>query len=98
MFQIRFQNLRKIYFITADQWGWTVSDTDSHEFYMLEFLLEELEEKVKEENKRAQQQEKEYKKQSSSYSKQKLPKMDVPKFGSGNYGGFKTPKVNIPKI
>jgi hypothetical protein len=98
LFQIRFQNLRKIYFICTDQWGWTIEDTDKVEFYMLEYMLEDLEEKVKEENKRSREQEKQYKKESGAYKNQKLPKMSPPKFGNSSFGGFKTPKLNIPKM
>ena len=92
MFQIHFQSLRKIYFITAEKWGWTVSETDKEEFYMIEYLLEDLEEKINEENKQYKKQEDEYKKQ----SKMSQPKM--PKVGETNYGGFKTPKVSMPKM
>lgn len=74
----------------------TPAQVDETEFYLLEYLIEDLEEKVKEENKRVKEQEREYKKQSASYPKP--PKMDVPKFGNPNFGGFKTPKINIPKL
>ena len=84
--------MRKIYFITAEKWGWTVSETDKEEFYMIEYLLEDLEEKINEENKQYKKQEDEYKKQ----SKMSQPKM--PKVGETNYGGFKTPKVSMPKM
>jgi len=85
--------LRKIYFIATDKWGWTTDDTDKAEFYMMEYLFQDLDEKISEENKRYKKQEDEYKKQQSS---QKAPKM--PKAGDTNYGGFKTPKLPIPKL
>jgi len=69
------------------------SEIDKMEFYRVEYLLEDLEEKIKEENKNNRKQEEEYKKQSSGV---KTPKM--PKIGSTNFGGFKTPKIPTPKI
>jgi hypothetical protein len=68
-------------------------ETDYTEFYMAEYLLQDLEEKIDEENKRAKKQEDEYAKQSKSY---KSPK--TPKIGDTNYGGFKTPKLAMPKL
>ena len=58
---------------------------------MVEYLLEDLEEKINEENKAHKNQEREYKKQTSL-----APKM--PKVGSTDFGGFKTPKIPTPKI
>jgi hypothetical protein len=84
--------LRKLYFITADKWGWTISETDKEEFYMIEYLLGDLEEKIDEENKRYKKQEDDYKKQ-TQISQPKMPKV-----GDTNFGGFKTPKLNMPKI
>ncbi|HRT03251.1 MAG TPA: hypothetical protein P5513_04875 [Candidatus Diapherotrites archaeon] len=90
--------MRKIYFILSDRWGWTVSDIDKVEFYMIEYLLQDLDEKIKEENKMYKKQEEEYKKQQSSYKPPKIPNVS-----DRNYGGFKIPdftmpKLNIPKI
>lgn len=68
------------------------SEVDRLEFYMVEYLLEDLEEKINEENKANKNQEKEYKKQ----SKMTNPKMS--KIGSTDFGGFKTPKIPTPKI
>ena len=93
MFQIRFQSLRKIYFIAADKWGWTIDQIDGTEFYMLEYILEDLEEKINEENKRYKKQEDEYQKSQSSYKQPKPPKV-----GQTDFGGFKTPKMNIPNM
>lgn len=59
---------------------------------MLEYMLEDLEEKIKEENKQMKKQEQEYQKSSAS----KTPK--PPKASSTDYGGFKVPKVSIPKM
>jgi hypothetical protein len=85
--------LRKIYFILADKFHQSISESDSTEFYMMEYLLQDLEEKITEENKRHKKQESEYQKQSQS------PKSPgQPKIGDTNYGGFKTPKLNIPKM
>jgi len=69
------------------------SETDRTEFYFIEYLLEDLEEKIKEENKQIKKQEDEYKKNAPTY---KAPK--APKVGNTNYGGFKVPKMDIPKI
>jgi hypothetical protein len=61
------------------------------EFYEIEYLLQELEEFTEEENKRAKNQEKDYQKQAStSYKK--------PSAGKTDYGGFKTPKLDVPKM
>jgi hypothetical protein len=84
--------LRKIYFITADKWGWSIDKTDATEFYMLEYILEDLEEKISEENKRYKKQEDEYKK-NQNYNQPKPPKV-----GQTDFGGFKTPKMNIPNM
>ena len=59
---------------------------------MIEYLLEDLEDKINEENKRYKKQEDDYKKESQMSS----PKS--PKVGSTDYGGFKTPKMNMPKM
>ena len=62
------------------------------EFYEIEYLLKNFEEYIDEEEKsykkQEKQQEKQYQQQSHS---NKMPKMD-------NFGGFKTPKIDIPKI
>ena len=68
------------------------SEVDRLEFFMVEYLLEDLEEKVSEENKAHKKEEKAYQKQAGSSN----PKM--PKVGSTNFGGFKTPKIPTPKI
>ncbi|MDD5648905.1 MAG: hypothetical protein PHF86_00565 [Candidatus Nanoarchaeia archaeon] len=60
------------------------------EFYEVEYLLEELEEFIEEENRRNRKEEIEYKKQQPKFNS---PKMD---YGKPNYGGFQTPKINIP--
>lgn len=73
--------------------GISPSEVDRLEFYMVEYLLEDLEEKINEENKVTKKQEEEYKKQSSGM---KTPQML--KVGSTNFGGFKTPKIPTPKI
>lgn len=59
------------------------SETDHLEFFWIEYLLEELEEKIDTENKQ-------YKKQEASQKKEM--KMSQPKLG-----GFKIPKTPIPK-
>ena len=64
------------------------SEVDRLEFYMVEYLLQDLEEKVTEENKQHKKQESEYSKQTSQ----------MPKVGGTDFGGFKTPKIPTPKI
>ena len=59
---------------------------------MVEYLLEDLEERINEENKKYKKQDEEFKSQSKISS----PKM--PKVGSTDYGGFKTPKMNMPNM
>ena len=68
-------------------------EVDKLEFFWVEYLLEELEEKIAEENKRFKKQEDEYKKQNQL---DKTPKM--PKIGDTDYGGFKTPKMKMPQM
>ena len=53
------------------------------EFYRIEYMLKNFEEALDEE-------EKQYKTQ--------IPKMSDYKTGNTNYGGFKTPKIDLPKI
>jgi len=57
------------------------------EFYRIEYLLKNYEEALDEEEKQYKSKEKEYQKQYKQ-----------PSLSSSNYGGFKTPKIEIPKI
>lgn len=84
--------MRKLYFILIDREHLQPSEIDRLEFYMIEYFLQDLEEKVSEENKHHKKQETEYLKQQKS-SQPKMPKM-----GSTDFGGFKTPKIPTPKI
>jgi hypothetical protein len=69
------------------------SELDKMEFYMIEYLLKDLDEKITEENKAHKKQEGEYKKQTTGIKNPQMPKV-----GSTNFGGFKTPKIPTPKI
>ena len=62
------------------------------EFYEIEYLLKNFEEYIDEEEKAYKKQDREYKKYQQPQSKLQMPK--VP----SAYGGFKTPKLDIPKI
>lgn len=65
------------------------------EFYRIEYILKNFEEALDEEDKQYKKQEKEQQKQ---YQKS-TPKPYKPQSSSGtNYGGFKTPKLDMPKI
>jgi len=61
------------------------------EFYRIEYMLKNFEESLDEEEKQYKSKEKEYQKQYQSHNK------DF-KQASTNYGGFKTPKIDVPKI
>ncbi len=62
------------------------------EFYEIEYLLKNFEEYIDEEEKQHKKQEKTQASQQSSYQQPKMPK------AGNDYGGFKTPKIDIPKI
>lgn len=62
------------------------------EFYRIEYMLKNFEQALDEEEKHYKKQEKEYQ-QSSPHSSSSSYKP-----GNTNYGGFKTPKIDIPKI
>jgi len=64
------------------------------EFYRIEYMLKNFEEALDEEEKQYKKQQKEYEKQ----YKTQTPKMSDYKTGNTNYGGFKTPKIDLPKI
>ena len=57
------------------------------DFYRIEYMLKNFEDALDEEEKHYKKQEKEYEKQ---YKQQQIPQT--------NYGGFKTPKIDLPKI
>lgn len=61
------------------------------EFYTVEYLLKNFEEYIDEEEKAYKNQEKSQQKQ---YQQQQMQQPKIDK----NYGGFKTPKIDIPKI
>ena len=86
------ENWFKIQFICAHKLNISPIELRQLEFYEVEYLLKNFEEYIDEE-------EKAYKKQQGQQSKQyqqSQPKMDkMPKI---DYGGFKTPKMDIPKI
>ena len=86
--------MRKIYFILADKLRISPIDADQLDFYWIEYLIEDLDDKIKEENKQHKKQEDDYKKQSSSQQHSHKS----PNIGNTNYGGFQTPKIAIPKI
>jgi len=64
------------------------------EFYRIEYILKNFEESLDEE-------EKHYKKTQKDYERkyqQSTPNYKQPSVGNTNYGGFKTPKLDVPKI
>lgn len=56
-------------------------------------MLKNFEEYIDEEEKQYKKQEKQQMKEQQSYKQPKLPSP-----GKSDYGGFKTPKIDIPKI
>ena len=66
------------------------------EFYRVEYLLKNFEEALDEEEKTYNKKQKEYEKQYKPLSPQQAMKEIKP--SGGDYGGFKIPKVNIPKM
>ena len=86
------ENWFKIQFICSHKLHLSPLDLRELEFYEIEYLLKNFEEYIDEEEKQYKKQEKEYKK---DYSPQSM-KPSIPK--QQDYGGFKTPKVNIPKV
>jgi hypothetical protein len=73
--------------------GISPGEVDKLDFFWVEYLLEDLEEKIDAENKRFKKQEEEYQKQNQA---NKPPK--TPRVGSTDYGGFKTPKMKMPQM
>jgi hypothetical protein len=67
------------------------------EFYRIEYMLKNFEEALDEEDKQYKKTQKNYEKkyQQSSPS---MPNYKAPSLGNTNYGGFKTPKIDVPKI
>jgi hypothetical protein len=68
-------------------------DLDQMEFYRIEYMLKNFEEALDEEDKHYKGKQKEYEKQ---YQKSTPSQKDFKP--STNYGGFKTPKLDVPKI
>jgi len=83
------ENWNRIEFLFAKNLNIHPLLLDEMEFYRIEYLLQNYEEFIKEENKQYKNQQKEQNKQMGS-SKYSPPSI--------NYGGFKTPKLNIPKM
>ena len=77
-------------FICADKLRINPQDLCELEFYRIEYLLKNLEEKIDEE-------EKQYKKQQKDQDKQ-YQQQQTKMPSSKDYGGFKTPKIDIPKV
>ena len=76
------ENWFKIEFIFAKNLHITPSELDQMEFYRVEYMLQNYEEFIEEENKRQKQQEKDQEKsysQSKVGGQHKMPKMQVPK-------------------
>ena len=84
MFQIHLNNWNKIEFIFAHKLHISPIDLQELEFYRIEYILKQYEEYVQKENDEYQKQQKDVDKQ---YKSQQI-----------NYGGFKAPKIEIPKI
>ena len=85
MFQIHLQNWPKVEVLFAKNLHITPLELDQLAFYRVEEILASYEESVNEENKAQQEEHQKFEKQQSS-----LPQPD--------YGGFKVPKMDIPKM
>lgn len=68
---------------------------DNIEFYRVEDLIKEYEDYINEEEAKHKKQQEEYEKK---YKTQSPPSMDNVMRGMSNYGGFKIPNMNIPKL
>jgi len=90
------ENWFKIEFICAHKLHISPLDLRQLEFYEIEYLLKNFEEYIDEEEKAYKKQEKDQQKKYQQ-QQQKMPKFETPKMGS-DFGGFKTPKIDIPKI
>ena len=77
-------NWSKIEFIFAHKLHISPTELRELEFYTIENLLKEYENYIEQENKQ-------YQKQQGDYEKQQ-------KASTTNFGGFKVPKVEIPKF
>ena len=64
------------------------SELDRLEFYFIEYMIQDLEEKFEAENKH-------YKKEKVAQEKSMAKQSSMPNL---NYGGFKTPKIDMPKF
>lgn len=91
------ENWSKIETIFSLKLNITPNVLDELPFYRFEMILRSYEEIIEEEEKRHKQQEQQYEKEyKTNKYKPKTPKQ--PKVGNTNYGGFKTPKINMPKL
>jgi hypothetical protein len=86
------ENWFKIEFIATYRLRISPLELDEMEFYRIEYMLQNYEETLDEEEKRYKKQEIEQKKQ----YQQSNPQMKD--FKPQNFGGFKTPKIEMPKI
>ena len=83
---MRLENWFKIEFIFTKNLHITPLELDQMEFYRVEYMIQNYEEFIEEENKRYKQQEKDqgksFSKSSSQYKppKMNIPKMNIPKF------------------
>ena len=84
MFQIRLQNWPKVEVLFSKNLHTPPLELDQLAFYRVEEILNAYEEIVDEENKSQEAEQKKYEKQSQ------LPQAD--------YGGFKVPKMDLPKM
>jgi hypothetical protein len=81
-------NWFKIEFLCLYKLHLSPLDLDNMEFYRIEYMLKNFEEALDEEDKQYKKQEKDYKQQ---YSQNDFKP-------NNNYGGFKTPKAEMPKM
>ena len=84
MFQIHLQNWPKVEVLFSKNLHTPPLELDQLAFYRVEEILNAYEEIVEEENKNQADEQKKYEKQSQ------MPQPD--------YGGFKVPKMDIPKV
>lgn len=89
------ENWFKIEFICTYKLNISPLELDRMEFYRIEYILKNFEEHLDEENKQYKSKQREYEKQ---YQQYKPSTKDFKPPTGVNYGGFKVPKMDVPKI
>lgn len=89
------ENWPKIEFLFAFKFNTSPVDLDKLEFYRVEDMIEQYQEYIEEEENRHKKQQEEYEKK---YKTQAAPSSNDFMKNLPNYGGFKLPNYNFPKM